>query len=680
MLISCPIFVQAQESTQKKTGLQPSPYTVPGEPKVDMKRIRNFFMGVEENENPVNAPELVEKIKTIEQAPQRATKITAPIPPKKIAAPTPSAPKPKAKPENIPIINRAVKTPLVKPESIQAKTIFQDKTARPIITLKNNRTSKQSFNQSQMDLYKDIFSAQEKGDFKKADISIGKLKDHRLIGHVLMQRYLHAKYISSFEELRQWLLHYNDHPDAQKIYQLALNKKPSSYEGNINAPAQAGGIKRISEPTMRKTKRYASKINRDDAQSQAILDLTRSIRNDIRQGKNDEALNLLETQHAILDAVETDILRASIAAGYLYQGQVTRANDLAVQSLSRSKAYVPRAYWVAGLVAWKNDKYIKAAQYFEEVATSPYASSWTGAAGGYWAARANMRAGKIKDVSVWLERGAEHPRTFYGLLSTRALGRDFEFNWKTPPFTQQFQDVLNTIPAAHRAMALVRIDKPAMAQDELMRITPHNDAQHLALLSFADYANLPALGLRVGNRVKAPDGKSYDAALYPFSPWQPKDGLRIDNALTHAIMRQESKFNPWAQSVSGARGLMQLMPSTAASLLLQGESNSDHPAMNLELGQRYIEDLLASTPIKNDLMDTLIAYNAGPGNLAKWRKRWSDVEDPLLFIELISSSETRTYVERVLANYWIYRLRNDQPLTSMDAIAEGRAAIYKPNE
>ena len=53
----------------------------------------------------------------------------------------------------------------------------------------------------------------------------------------------------------------------------------------------------------------------------------------------------------------------------------------------------------------------------------------------------------------------------------------------------------------------------------------------------------------------------------------------------------------------------------------------------------------------------LVAYNAGPGNLYKWLKTIKDNNDPLLFIELVPSRETRLYIERVMANYWIYQMR-----------------------
>jgi soluble lytic murein transglycosylase len=119
------------------------------------------------------------------------------------------------------------------------------------------------------------------------------------------------------------------------------------------------------------------------------------------------------------------------------------------------------------------------------------------------------------------------------------------------------------------------------------------------------------------------------------------------------------------------------MPNTAkriASKKERGELNN--PEVNLELGQRYLENLLEQKHVNGDLFLLLIAYNAGPGNLAKWKKEMPEIDDPLLFIESIPLAETRNYVEHVLSNYWIYRLREDLPTPTLDAVASGKQPRY----
>ena len=72
------------------------------------------------------------------------------------------------------------------------------------------------------------------------------------------------------------------------------------------------------------------------------------------------------------------------------------------------------------------------------------------------------------------------------------------------------------------------------------------------------------------------------------------------------------------------------------------------------------------------------AYNGGPGNLAKWKRRTLPYsKDPLMFIESIPARETRDFVERVLSNLWMYRERLGQATPSLDAIAAGELPLYK---
>ena len=81
--------------------------------------------------------------------------------------------------------------------------------------------------------YRVIFQLQENGDFKGADDIVAKLRDRALMGHVLAHRFLHPQYRVSYQELKDWLADYSDHPDAQRIYNLALKRKP---KGAKNPP------------------------------------------------------------------------------------------------------------------------------------------------------------------------------------------------------------------------------------------------------------------------------------------------------------------------------------------------------------------------------------------------------------------------------------------------------------
>ena len=80
--------------------------------------------------------------------------------------------------------------------------------------------------------------------------------------------------------------------------------------------------------------------------------------------------------------------------------------------------------------------------------------------------------------------------------------------------------------------------------------------------------------------------------------------------------------------------------------------------------------------VGNNLMFLSVAYNAGPGNLIKWKKKMK-CSDPLLFLESIPSRETRSFVERIIVNYWIYRTLMNEPLLSLDKTATGEWPSYQ---
>ena len=122
------------------------------------------------------------------------------------------------------------------------------------------------------------------------------------------------------------------------------------------------------------------------------------------------------------------------------------------------------------------------------------------------------------------------------------------------------------------------------------------------------------------------------------------------------------------------------MPATARFIARKRTSRLAllDPEMNIALGQKYIQHLIEDPTIDGNLFYATVAYNAGPGNLRKWRRKVDYQDDPLLFIESVRSRETRNFVERVMTNLWIYRLRLGQATPSLAATAAGEWPVYIP--
>jgi soluble lytic murein transglycosylase-like protein len=345
-------------------------------------------------------------------------------------------------------------------------------------------------------------------------------------------------------------------------------------------------------------------------------------------------------------------------------------------------------HWQAGLDAWRKGDMARAAKEFEKTATAEDSTPWTISGAAYWAGRAHLKARHPEKVSQWLKVAAEHPRTFYGQLARRALGMESAFDWAVRPLTETEANQLETSKTGARALALLQVGKLRLAEDEMQALLAEAGPDLAgALVSVSQLANLPSLALKLGTMIESQYGTTIATALYPVPGWQPSDGFEVDRALLYALMRQESGFNPDARSGVGASGLMQIMPATGAYISPELEDYDGgagaallDPTTNVTVGQDYVERLLADSNVRGDLFLLTAAYNAGPGNLAKWRKGAGYDQDPLLFIESIPSRETRLFIERVLANLWIYRQRLGQATPSLDAIASGAWPVYDRQE
>ncbi len=533
-------------------------------------------------------------------------------------------------------------------------------------------------------LYQEIFQVQEDGHWKKADALIAKVTDRTLMGHVEAQRYLHpTKYRSRYKELRRWLIKYSDHPQAKRIYELALKRRPKNA---LNPKRPSGQYLSGSgyDSTGVAEKVYAPRKRLSREKAAKAAGYTRKMRYYTRKGWTKSVKNLLKTRevHELLHPGQVDQARTWLAAGYYADGLDDWAYSWATKAVKRSGKYIPRAHWIAGLASWRMGKLEQAAAHFEKVSASGYSSDWMVSAGAYWAARSYLLQRKPEKVNVWLDKAAGYPRTFYGLLANRALGYEAVFDWTLPVLNDDVLSSLKMQGPSRRALALLQVGQDEMAEKEFRKAYSKADTQaRQAMLSVALYSNMPSFAMRLGAQLVRNGVKIPDAALYPMPKWQPKNGYEVDRALIFALMRQESGFNPKAKSYAGAKGLMQLMPGTASFVAgdrrMRWSKKIFEPETNIHLGQKYIKMLLEEDVVSGDLFHMTAAWNGGPGNLNKWKRGVKHNDDPLLFIESIPSRETRIFIERVLTNLWVYRDRMGQQSNTLDAIASGAWPIYK---
>jgi len=539
-------------------------------------------------------------------------------------------------------------------------------------------------------LYREIFRLQENGEWKAADKRIEQLSDRLLMGHVLYQRYMHPRaYRSSYEELKDWMQNYADHPEAERIYKLAVKRRPANWKWPRKpavpsvriswtkpAPLQAEPVSAAPNPPVRR--RYSKDLRYAE----------RRIARWLRMGAPTKALEYLETKGVSrhFDSISYDEALSDIARAYYHADKNEKSLELALSAASRSGEWVPDAHWWAGLVAWRMHRFDVAAEQFAALSRSRTASDWLVSGGAYWAARAYLVDRQPDKVVPMLKLAAKHPMTFYGVLSQEALALEHAMDWRVPGASPDAARQAVNIPAAKRGLALMQIGEERQGLAELKRVFSRMPPDMLqTLMAYADNEKLAALSFQVGHAIRKRDGQWHNVALFPLPGWEPDGGFQVDRALIYALMRQESNFKTEAKSSAGARGLMQLMPGTAG--FISGKRYRGwrrdklyDPELNVTLGQKYIRHLLDTPGIDQNLFMAVAAYNGGPGNLRKWMRGVDFRNDPLLFIESIPNRETRDYVEKVLTNYWIYRDRLGQPRPSLRDVVAGDWPVYTAHD
>lgn len=161
------------------------------------------------------------------------------------------------------------------------------------------------------------------------------------------------------------------------------------------------------------------------------------------------------------------------------------------------------------------------------------------------------------------------------------------------------------------------------------------------------------------------DQRPHDSPLfrqaYPRPHWpvvrEQARAQGLDPFFVLAIMREESRFITDADSRVGARGLMQLMPSTAEWMadrhgLAYDPATLHEPEMNIPLGAAYLRRMVQRFPEHPHY--AVAAYNAGPGTVSRWQERLGSL--PLdEFVERVPYRETQNYVKRVVLSYLVYR-------------------------
>ncbi|WP_293375161.1 lytic transglycosylase domain-containing protein [Phenylobacterium sp.] len=320
------------------------------------------------------------------------------------------------------------------------------------------------------------------------------------------------------------------------------------------------------------------------------------------------------------------------------------------------------AEFAAGWIALcKLHEPAKAAQHFaalEKIGTSPV----TRGRAFYWEGRAADARGDKAAADAFYGQAAQYSTTFYGMLASEKIGRRLTLASDpiiTPQARSAFEDS-DPIAATRLLYDYGERDlyKVFVLNLDDIQTTVEDEAQLVDLAR--GYGDME-LSMKVA-RAAAQHGFILPQRAYPMR--EAPDGGAAEPALVLAITRQESSFDPNVRSGVGARGMMQLMPSTAKILAKRigvsySPSQLDEPEYNMRLGASFLGQLVSQ--FSGSYVMAAAGYNAGPGRPTQWTQFCGDPRggstDPVDYIECIPFSETRNYVMRVMENMQVYRAK-----------------------
>ena len=296
----------------------------------------------------------------------------------------------------------------------------------------------------------------------------------------------------------------------------------------------------------------------------------------------------------------------------------------------------------------------------------------------YWQARVLESTGRSDQARpIYAALAAE--RGYYSFLSADRLGADY--NWKhvdTSP-DEELLTVLESRPDIIRARELFFTGLEANGRVEWQRV--------LIRLEPAPRAQAGILAHRWGWYSRAitaatSAGLHDDLGLRFPLPWRPvfeehseRNGL--NSAWTYGIARSESLFVPDARSGAGAVGLMQLMPGTGketarrAGIAFRGQQTLLDPVVNVALGTTYLAEMMAR--FGNHRVLATAAYNAGPGRVDRWLPEQEALSADA-WVDSIPFTETRGYVQRVLASEAVFQWRLSGETSRLSDAMQGVAS------
>ncbi|MGB6176297.1 MAG: lytic transglycosylase domain-containing protein [Methylocella sp.] len=380
------------------------------------------------------------------------------------------------------------------------------------------------------------------------------------------------------------------------------------------------------------------------------------------------------------------IERRLLARKLLDENDPATAYKLCAEHSAVSHEMRIEAEFTAGWIALRflNDP-ARAAGHFDAIAKLAK-TPMSRARAAYWQGRtaeASFADDAETAARAFYEQAAVYQTTYYGQLARGKLGLT----------TLPIRSIANEAKGEDREDSIKVIELLyAAGEKDLAAPLVIEAARHLAdETQVAALASLVAkqrdahLSLDFG-KIVSQRGMPIDALAFPnygVPPFEPLQNSAAP-AVVYSVARQESAFEPSAVSSAGAKGLMQMILSTAkrtadhAGVPFDPKRLLTDAAFNAQLAARHLGDLMAEQ--KGSYILTFAAYNAGGKRVKEWIDAHGDPRkpgvDPVDWVEWIPFTETRNYVQRVIENLSVYRVRlGETEPTSAEALLKAQAKL-----
>ncbi len=282
----------------------------------------------------------------------------------------------------------------------------------------------------------------------------------------------------------------------------------------------------------------------------------------------------------------------------------------------------------------------------------------------YWQGRVAEALGQQAEARGHYERASRFSTTYYGQIAHARLG-GAELRLPPPPRPHAQGHRLEIVRAMDMLYAIDERDLVASAAAD-MADRAYDPAALAAVAALLEQRK-DARALALLGRTAVSRGLPFEYYAYPTAglPRFTPIGPQIEPHVAYAIARQESGFNPRAVSSANALGLMQVLPATARLVARKNGVPFDakrllnDPVYNVQIGSAELGDVIET--YRGSYILAFVAYNAGRGRVREWIERFGDPRDPAVdpvdWVERIPFSETRNYVQRVMENMQVYRIR-----------------------